>query len=116
MPKKDELSQRRHRNLIEHLEGLMRAGLKPGYEGYYGQLILSSAELAELGELGDVRRAAREAGRRLGWEPSTKLVGDRLFVTDGREVPEKIYERASRDIADRMDEFRRPGPRPADES
>ncbi|MEV0602860.1 hypothetical protein AB0I82_26700 [Streptomyces sp. NPDC050315] len=81
MPKKDELSQRRYRNLVDYLEGLMRAGLKPEYGGYYGQLILSSDELAELGELDDVRRAAREAGRRLGWKPITKFMGERLFGT-----------------------------------
>ncbi|MEU3193234.1 hypothetical protein ABZ686_21935 [Streptomyces sp. NPDC006992] len=66
MSNKDELSQRRYRNLVDHLEGLMRAGLKPEYEGYYRQLILSSDEMTELGELNNIRRAAREAGRRLG--------------------------------------------------
>ncbi|NSC22238.1 hypothetical protein FM076_13985 [Streptomyces albus subsp. chlorinus] len=108
MPKKDELSQRRYRNLVDRLEGLMRAALKPEYEGYYGQLILGSRDLAELGELGDVRRAAREAGRRLGWKPVTRLVGGRLFVLDTREVPEKIARLAEEHAAEAMDEaFRR---------
>ncbi|GAA0443667.1 hypothetical protein [Streptomyces olivaceiscleroticus] len=114
MPKKDELSQRRYRNLVDHLEGLMRAGLNPEYEGYYGQLILSSDELAELGELDDVRRAAREAGRRLGWKPTTKFVGERLFIIDDRDVPEQVYEQASNHVADRMDELSRPLPRLVD--
>ncbi|WP_413800936.1 hypothetical protein [Streptomyces iranensis] len=115
MARKDELSQRRYRNLVDHLENQMRASLKPEYEGYYGQLILGSEDLAELGQLADIRRAAREAGRRLGWEPTTKLVGDRLFVIDRRDVPEKIYERASSDTADRMGEFHRPGPTSTDD-
>lgn len=90
----------------------MRAGLKPEYEGYYGTLVLTGDDRAELGELHVVRRAAREAGERLGWEPTTKLVGDRLFVVDERDVPEEIYERASRDTADRMGEYRQSAPRP----
>ncbi|GAA2620155.1 hypothetical protein [Streptomyces axinellae] len=108
MPKKDELSQRRHRNLVDHLEDLMRAALKPEYEGYYGQLILGSGDLAELGELGDVRRAAREAGRRLYWKPVTRLVGGRLFVLDTREAPDKIARLAEEHAAEAMAEaFRR---------
>ncbi len=108
MVRKDELSPRRYRNLVDHLENLMRTSLKPEYEGYYGQLILSSEDLAELGKLADIRRAAREAGRRLGWESTTKLVGDRLFVIDRRDVPEEIYERAS---SDRRPHGRAPRPR-----
>ena len=108
MPKNDELSQRRYRNLVDHLEGLMRAALKPEYEGYYGQMVLGSNELAELGELGDIRRAAREAGRRLGWKPVTRLVGGRLFILDTREVPEGISHLAEDQAAEAMDEaFRR---------
>lgn len=51
MARKEELSPRRYRNLVDHLENLMRASLKPEYEGYYGHLILSSEDLAELGKL-----------------------------------------------------------------
>ncbi|MBQ1120509.1 hypothetical protein [Streptomyces sp. B15] len=103
MPKKDELAERRYRNLVDHLEGLMRAALKPEYEGYYGQLILNSGELAELGELGDVRRAARAAGQHLGWQPATKLVGGRLFVLDTREAPAEIARLAEDQTSEAMD-------------
>ncbi|MFE5029234.1 hypothetical protein ACFRAO_39575 [Streptomyces sp. NPDC056656] len=95
MPSKDELAQRRYEHLVEHLAGLLRASLKPEYEGYYGQLILSAERLEELGALDDIRRAAREAGRILGWKTTTKLVRGRLFVLDEREVPQEIYLRAS---------------------
>ncbi len=43
---------------------------------------------------------ARHAKQADGWEPTTKLVGDRLFVVDERDVPEEIYKRASGDTAD----------------
>lgn len=98
MPAKDELARRRYEKLVERLESLMRAALKAEYEGYYGQLILSADDLAEMGELRDVRHAAREAGRRLGWKTTTRLVGDRLFVLDERQVPEEI-ERLAGDTA-----------------
>jgi hypothetical protein len=103
MPSKDELARRRYEKLVDRLEGLMRASLKPRYEGYHGQLILSSGDLEEMGELKDVRRAAREAGRRLGWQPKTHIVDARLFVYDDREVPREISELAARDAADAVD-------------
>ncbi|MCP9944175.1 hypothetical protein LUX12_04225 [Streptomyces somaliensis] len=103
MPAKDELAQRRHQNLVDRLESLMKAGLKPQYQGYYGQLILGADHLAKMGELKDVRRAAREAGRRLGWKPTTTLVGGRLFVLDAREVPEEIQQLADDATAEAMD-------------
>ncbi len=98
MPVKDELARRRYEKLVDRLESMMRAALKPQYEGYYGQLILSDDDLAEMGELKDVRRAAREAGRRLGWKTTTHLAGGRLFVLDEREVPEEV-ERLAGDAA-----------------
>ncbi|WP_171116597.1 MULTISPECIES: hypothetical protein [unclassified Streptomyces] len=98
MPVKDELARRRFEKLVDRLESLMRTALKPEYQGYYGQLFLSGDDLAEMGELKDVRRAAREAGRRLGWKATTHLVGGRLFVLDEREVPEEI-ERMAGDAA-----------------
>ncbi|MFF7968292.1 hypothetical protein ACFZC3_23415 [Streptomyces sp. NPDC007903] len=98
MPAKDELARRRYEKLVERLESLMRAALKAEYEGYYGQLVLGADDLAEMGELKDVRCAAREAGRRLGWNTTTRLVGDRLFVLDERKVPEEI-ERLAGDTA-----------------
>jgi len=87
MPAMDELARRRHEKLVDRLESLMRAVLKPEYEGYYGQLILGTDDLAEMGELKDVRRAAREAGHRLGWKTTTHLVSGRLFVLDEHECP-----------------------------
>jgi hypothetical protein len=81
MPAKDELARRRHEKLVDRLESLMRASLKPQQcEGHYGQLILGRDDLTEMGELKDVRRAAREAGGRLGWKATTQLVDGRLFV------------------------------------
>lgn len=46
---KDELTRRRYEHLVDRLEGLLRANLKPEYEGYYGQLILGAERLDELG-------------------------------------------------------------------
>lgn len=56
-----------------------------------------------MGELKDVRRAAREAERCLGWKTTTHLVGGRLFVLDEREVPEEIERLAGDAAADAMD-------------
>ncbi|MFJ7131817.1 hypothetical protein [Streptomyces fungicidicus] len=98
MPAKDELAPRRYEKLVDRLETLMRAGLNPMYEGYYGQLVLGREDLTEMGELKDLRRAAREAGGRLGWKVATRLVNGRLFVLDQREVPEEV-ERLAGDAA-----------------
>ncbi|MGA5270305.1 hypothetical protein [Streptomyces lydicamycinicus] len=54
-----------------------------------------------MGELKDMRRAAREVGRRLGWKPTTQLDGDRLFVLDEREVPAEIERLAGDEAMDR---------------
>ena len=112
MPVKDELARRRYEKLVDRLESLMRAALKPEYQGYYGQLILSGDDLAVLGELKDVRHAAREAGRRLGWSTTTRLVGDRLFVLDEREVPEQIRRLAGDAAAAAIDRARQESRRP----
>ncbi|WP_431042636.1 hypothetical protein ACQUSR_12415 [Streptomyces sp. P1-3] len=109
MPMKDELARRRYENLVDRLKSLMRDALKPQYEGYYGHLILSADNLSEMGELKDVRRAAREAGRRLGWKPTTHLVGGRLFVIDERDVPEEIERLAADAAAEAMDRAFREG-------
>ncbi|MFE3161551.1 hypothetical protein [Streptomyces sp. NPDC059224] len=109
MPAKDELARRRHDKLVDRLESLMRASLKPRYRGYHGQLILSSSDLEEMGELKDVRRAARETARRLGWQPKTHIVDARLFVYDDREVPREISELAARDAAAAVDAALRRG-------
>ncbi|MEV7862788.1 hypothetical protein AB0O86_29170 [Streptomyces hirsutus] len=107
MPDKDELARHRYEKLIDRIQSLMQAALKPEYQGYHGQLILSSDDLAEMGDLKDIRRAAREAGRRLGWKPATRFVGDRLFVLDEREVPEEIQQLAENAAAEAMDRARR---------
>ncbi|MFE9368169.1 hypothetical protein ACFYM2_00050 [Streptomyces sp. NPDC006711] len=112
MPGNDELARRRYEKLVERLESLMRAALKPEYEGYCGQLILGVDDLAEMGELKDVRRAAREAGRRLGWRATTRLVGGRLFVLDEREVPEEIERLAGDAAAAAIDRARQENHRP----
>ncbi|MFI6286073.1 hypothetical protein ACIBCM_15150 [Streptomyces sp. NPDC051018] len=103
MAPKDELARRRYEHLVDRLEGLLRAGLKPEYAGYYGQLVLGAEHLEEMGDLQDVRRAAREAGSRLGWKTITRLVGGRLFVLDDREVPEEIEKRAADSTVKAMD-------------
>ncbi|PWI04658.1 hypothetical protein DIZ27_43985 [Streptomyces sp. NWU339] len=107
MPDKDEPARHRYEKLVNRLETLMRAALKPQYKGYGGQLVLSSGDLKEMGELKDIRRAVREAGRRLGWKPATRLVGDRLFVLDEREVPEEIQQLAENAAAEAMHRARR---------
>ncbi|MFG2315981.1 hypothetical protein [Streptomyces tendae] len=109
MPAKDELARRRYEKLVDRLESLMRASLKPRYRGYHGQLILSSGDLEEMGELNNARRAAREAGRRLGWQPKAHVVDARLFVYDEGEVPGDIGELAARDAADSVDAALRRG-------
>ncbi|MYY11795.1 hypothetical protein GT204_23530 [Streptomyces sp. SID4919] len=110
MTAKDELALRRYEHLVDRLEGLLRASLKQEYAGYYGQLIVGAERLEELGGLKDVRRAAREAGSRLGWKTITRLVGDRLFVLDDREVPEEIEKRAADSTAKAMDRAWRENP------
>jgi hypothetical protein len=111
---RDELARRRYEKLVDRLESMMRATLKPQYEGYYGQLILSGDALSDMGELKVVRRAAHEAGSRLGWKTSTHLTGGRLFVLDEREAPEHIERLVQNATAATLDrawqEARRPRP------
>ncbi|MFI9630439.1 hypothetical protein [Streptomyces sp. NPDC052042] len=106
MPTKDELARRRHGKLVARLESLMRAALKPEYQGHHGQLVLSGDDLAEMGDLKDVRRAAREASHRLGWKPATRLVGDRPFILDEREAPEEVRQLAEKTVAEAMNQAR----------
>ncbi|MCX5342935.1 hypothetical protein [Streptomyces atratus] len=42
---------------------------------------------------------ARRA-RRLGWKPTTKLVGGRLFVLNERETPEEVERLAGNEAAE----------------
>lgn len=110
MPAKDELGRRRYERLVDRLESMMRVALKPQYEGYCGQLVVGADDLADMGELKDVRRAARDAGTRLGWKTTTRLVGDRLFVLDERVAPEDIERLAQEETAAAMDRARREKP------
>ncbi|MFF7881144.1 hypothetical protein ACFZDJ_24610 [Streptomyces sp. NPDC007896] len=112
MPVKDELARRRYEKLVDQLESLMRTALWPEYQGYYGQLILSGDALTGMGELKDVRRAAREAGRRPGWRTTTHLVGGRLFVLDEQDVPEEIEQLAGDAVAAAIDQAWEEGHRP----
>ncbi|MGQ4466276.1 hypothetical protein ACN6LC_006206 [Streptomyces violaceoruber] len=66
-------------------------------------MIQSSDDPAVMDDLEDVRRAAPKAGRRLGWKPATRLVGERLFVLDEREVPEEIQQFTENAAAEAMD-------------
>ncbi|MEU2428139.1 hypothetical protein ABZ611_01240 [Streptomyces sp. NPDC007861] len=47
-PRGNELARRRYEKLVDLLEGLMRASLKPRHRGYHVQLILSSGDLEEM--------------------------------------------------------------------
>ncbi|MGW2643227.1 hypothetical protein [Streptomyces sp. NPDC001348] len=67
---------------------------------------------AALTSKNDVRRAAREAGRRLGCKATTHLVGGRLFVLDEREVPEEIERLAENAAAAAIDRAWEEGRRP----
>ncbi|MFI9597926.1 hypothetical protein [Nonomuraea sp. NPDC052265] len=99
--RKDELAQRRFVKLVDRIKAMMAAGLKPEYRGFYGQLILDQEAVAELGELADIRRAARAAGRQLGWHVRTHAAhNETLFIIDDRDPPREIQELAGRRAAD----------------
>ncbi|SEN79124.1 hypothetical protein [Nonomuraea pusilla] len=98
---KDELAERRFAKLVDQIKAMMAAGLRPEYRGFYGQLILNQDAVTELGELADVRRAARAAGRRLGWHVRTHAADNgTLFVIDDRDPPQEIRELADRRAAE----------------
>jgi hypothetical protein len=99
--RKDELVDRRSANLADQIRALMNAGLKPEYRGFYGQVVLDAREVAELGELADVRKAARAAGRQLGWQVRTHVTHDgTLLIIDNREAPRAIHELAAHRAAE----------------
>ncbi|MET8004258.1 hypothetical protein [Nonomuraea glycinis] len=94
-------TQRRFRKLVNHLHAMMGAGLKPEYRGYYGQLILSRDAVAELGEVAEIRRAARAAGRELGWHVRTHVADDGLLlIIDDRDPPGEVRLLAGRRAAE----------------
>lgn len=98
---RDELAERRFAKLVDQVMAMMSASLKPEYRGFQGQLILTEATVAELGEPADVRRAARAAGRRLGWRVRTHAPDDgTLFIIDDRDPPQEVRELAARRSAD----------------
>ncbi|MFI6396171.1 hypothetical protein [Nonomuraea sp. NPDC050540] len=88
---KDELAERRLAKLVDQVKAMMAVGLKPEYRGFYGQLLLTPGAVAELGELAEVRKAARAAGRQLGWKVRTHVSEDgTLLVMDDRDAPKEI--------------------------
>ncbi|TJZ98423.1 hypothetical protein [Actinacidiphila oryziradicis] len=109
MPAKDELAKRRFDNLVKRVEALMAGSLKPEYQGYYGQLVLGEKAVEELGDPDDIRRAARAAGRRLGWKIVTREIDGRIFIIDDCKPPEAVRELAMRRAADAMDAARDDG-------
>ncbi|MET8990826.1 hypothetical protein ABZW49_35700 [Nonomuraea wenchangensis] len=99
--RKDELAQRRFAKLVDQLNAMMTANLRPEYRGFYGQLILDRDAVTELGELADLRRAARAAGRQLGWHVRTHVASNgTLVIIDDRDSPQEIRELAGRHAAD----------------
>ncbi|MGP3917735.1 hypothetical protein [Nonomuraea sp. 10N515B] len=98
---KDELAERRFAKLVDQIRAMMSDSLKPEYRGFYGQLILTQQTAAEMGEPADVRRAARAAGRRLGWRIRTHATDDgTLFIIDDRDPTQEVRDLAARRSAD----------------
>ncbi|MGW2157515.1 hypothetical protein [Nonomuraea sp. NPDC001699] len=99
--RKDELAERRFAKLVDQLKAMMSAGLKPEFRGFYGELILDHATVTGLGELSDLRRAARAAGRQLGWHVRTHVADNgTLFIIDDRDPPQEIRRLADRRAAE----------------
>ncbi|MFC4014792.1 hypothetical protein ACFOY2_46755 [Nonomuraea purpurea] len=99
--RKDELAELRFAKLVNQVKAMMSAGLKPEYRGFYGQLVLAREAVAELGEVAEVRRAARAAGRQLGWKARTHVTDEgTLFIIDDRDPPQEIRELAARRSAE----------------
>ena len=101
MAGKDELAKRRYDKLVARVEDLMRGSLNPEYEGFYGSVTLAEAGVEELGgDADEIRRAARAAGRRLGWKTVTRESDGRIFIADDREAPQAVRDLAARRSAD----------------
>jgi hypothetical protein len=102
----DELAKRRYERLVGRVEALVRASLRPEYQGYGGQVVLSAESVEELGGSADeIRRAARAVGRRLGWKTVTREIDGRIFVLDDREPPQAVRELMQQRATDELDAF-----------
>ncbi len=120
-PFEDELSERRHQRVVQRLNAKpisgpatyahlvdclqvdMRNSLDPANRGFGGELLLAPALTeAIVGQHGlvDLRRAARQAARNLGWRPKTHLARGRFLVYDSREIPEDVRELMDRRSAE----------------
>lgn len=99
--RKDELAERRFAKLVDQVQAMMTACLKPEYRGFYGQVVLNGDAVAELGGLAEVRRAARAAGRQLGWHVRTYAADTgTLVIMDDRDPPQEVRDLAARRAAD----------------
>ncbi|MFI0420087.1 hypothetical protein [Spongiactinospora sp. 9N601] len=93
----DELAERRFGKKVDRLKALMEASLRPAYRGYYGQLVLTDRQVGEIGDMAEVRRAARAAGRALGWKTVTHIAPDgRVIIVDDRDPPADVQALAQR--------------------
>ncbi|MBM9508516.1 hypothetical protein [Actinacidiphila acididurans] len=93
MAAEDELARRRYGKLACRVEELMAGSLRPEFEGYGGQVLLSVEMVEDLGgSAEEIRRAARAVGRRLGWKMVTREIDGRVFVVDDREPPEAVRD------------------------
>nr|WP_223186462.1 hypothetical protein [Streptomyces sp. CBMA29] len=100
------MAQRRYDKLVDRVEALVRASLKPEYQGYGGQLVLNAESVEELGCSPDeIRRAARAVGRRLGWKTVTREIDGRIFVLDDREPPQAVRDLMAQRATDALDAF-----------
>ncbi|MFI7131296.1 hypothetical protein ACIBQ1_36815 [Nonomuraea sp. NPDC050153] len=98
---RNELAERRFAKLVNQVKAMMSACLKPEYRGFYGQLVLAREAVTELGEVAEVRRAARAAGRQLGWRVRTHVSDDgTVIIIDDRDPPQEVHELAARRSAE----------------
>jgi hypothetical protein len=104
MAAEGDLAKRRYEKLLCRVEELMLGSLRPEYEGYGGQVVLSAQAVDELGgSVEEIRRAARAVGRRLGWKTVTREIDGRVFVVDDREPPEAVRKLMGQRAAEALD-------------
>ncbi|MFC9331807.1 hypothetical protein [Kitasatospora sp. NPDC057015] len=72
------------------LERLMEQSVTAELHGYYGNVALPVEEVSRLGALPAIRRAARVAGGRPGWDTYTYLVDGLFIVRDRRRPSEEV--------------------------